>query len=75
MNTIDGVDANANSLDVGRHLKEGKPRPLDSWDRQESQDVVGNEDDVDFNGPLYSDQEQVNYSVIKILINSFKLSH
>ena len=56
-----------NSLDggsTGRHgkffdLKQGKSRPLDSWTREESQDVVGNEDDSLFNGPLYSDQEQV----------------
>jgi len=55
-----------NSLDggsTGRHgkffdLKQGKSRPLDSWTREESQDVVGNEDDSLFNGPLYSDQEQ-----------------
>jgi len=56
-----------NSLDggsTGRHgkffdLKQGKSRPLDSWTREESQDVVGNEDDSLFNGPLYSDQEQL----------------
>lgn len=63
INTINTIDDN--SLDASRHgkhfdLKEGKSRPLDSWDREGSQDVVGNEDDTDFNGPLYSDQEQVN---------------
>ena len=64
INTIDSMDSN--DLDVGRHgkhlnLKEGKSRPLDSWDRDESKDVVGNEDNFDLNGPLYSDQEQVKH--------------
>ena len=59
-----------NSLGVNRYgkpfdVKQGKPRPLNSWsNKEDTTDVIGNEgteEDASSNGPLYSDQEQVHF--------------